>query len=746
MTEFKSGVDLSLMEGVLRQYQDDSTSLIMILQQAQAIYGYLPQEVIYHVAERTGNSPAKVMGVATFYSYFRLKPMGIYQIMLCDGTACHVNGSDRIRAAITQELGIHNGETTEDGMFTLNEVACLGCCSLAPVMMINGDTYGNLTPEKTINILRQLRQRESGEGIRILVGQGSCGVSAGAGRVAKVLAGHMTATDSFTVETTGCIGMCYLEPIVDIYEGEKLLHRLVKVTETDALGIVEAVRKKDFSKLEAMFISDEDARFLKKQKRVALRHCGVVDPTSIDDYIKKDGYKAIDKALHMTPEEVIEEIKVSGLAGRGGAGFPTWFKWNAARNAEGEHKHLICNADEGDPGAFMDRAVIESDPHSLIEGMLIGAYAIGASDMYVYIRAEYPLAVERLGNAIEQARSRGLLGENILGSGFSCDLNIKIGAGAFVCGEETALIESMEGKRGMPRLKPPFPAQSGYLNEPSNINNVETFANVAWIINNGGAAFAAMGTENSKGTKVFALTGKVQRGGLVEVPMGNSLRDVIFDIAGGIKDGRSYKAVQMGGPSGGCIPADLVDTPIDYKALSATGAIMGSGGMVVMDDSTCMVNIARFFLDFTARESCGKCVPCRIGTTRMMEILNRICDGQGQEGDIEMLEQLCVSIKDGSLCGLGQTAPNPVLTTIRYFRDEYEAHIRDKKCPAHECSALLKISIDPTKCKGCTVCARTCPVECISGERKTPHVIDQSSCIKCKQCVSSCKFDAIVVD
>lgn len=746
MTEFKSGVDLSLMEGVLRQYQDDSTSLIMILQQVQAIYGYLPQEVIYHVAERTGNSPAKVMGVATFYSYFRLKPMGIYQIMLCDGTACHVNGSDRIRAAITQELGIHNGETTEDGMFTLNEVACLGCCSLAPVMMINGDTYGNLTPEKTINILRQLRQRESGEGIRILVGQGSCGVSAGAGRVAKVLAGHMTATDSFTVETTGCIGMCYLEPIVDIYEGEKLLHRLVKVTETDALGIVEAVRKKDFSKLEAMFISDEDARFLKKQKRVALRHCGVVDPTSIDDYIKNDGYKAIDKALHMTPEEVIEEVKVSGLAGRGGAGFPTWFKWNAARNAEGEHKHLICNADEGDPGAFMDRAVIESDPHSLIEGMLIGAYAIGASDMYVYIRAEYPLAVERLSNAIEQARSRGLLGENILGSGFSCDLHIKIGAGAFVCGEETALIESMEGKRGMPRLKPPFPAQSGYLNEPSNINNVETFANVAWIINNGGAAFAAMGTENSKGTKVFALTGKVQRGGLVEVPMGNSLRDVIFDIAGGIKDGRSYKAVQMGGPSGGCIPADLVDTPIDYKALSATGAIMGSGGMVVMDDSTCMVNIARFFLDFTARESCGKCVPCRIGTTRMMEILNRICDGQGQEGDIEMLEQLCVSIKDGSLCGLGQTAPNPVLTTIRYFRDEYEAHIRDKKCPAHECSALLKISIDPTKCKGCTVCARKCPVECISGERKKPHVIDQSSCIKCKQCVSSCKFDAIVVD
>ena len=746
MTEFKSGVDLSLMEGVLRQYQEDATSLIMILQQAQSIYGYLPQEVIYHVAQRTGNSPAKVMGVATFYSYFRLQPMGTYQIMLCDGTACHVNGSERIRTAITQELGIHNGETTEDGMFTLNEVACLGCCSLAPVMMINGDTYGNLTPEKTIKILRQLRQREAGNGIRILVGQGSCGVSAGAARVAKVLAGHMTATDSFTVETTGCIGMCYLEPIVDIYEGEQLLHRLVRVTETDALGIVEAVRKKDFSKLEAMFISDEDARFLKKQKRVALRNCGVVDPTSIDDYINHAGYQALDKALKMKPEEVIEEIKVSGLAGRGGAGFPTWFKWDAARKAEGEQKHLICNADEGDPGAFMDRAVIESDPHTLIEGMLIGAYAIGASDMYVYIRAEYPLAVERLSQAIEQARSRGLLGKNILGTDFSCDLNIKIGAGAFVCGEETALIESMEGKRGMPRLKPPFPAQSGYLNEPSNINNVETFANVAWIIQHGGTAFAAMGTENSKGTKVFALTGKVQRGGLVEVPMGNSLKDVIFDIAGGIKDGRAYKAVQMGGPSGGCIPAALMDTPIDYKALSATGAIMGSGGMVVMDDSTCMVNIARFFLDFTARESCGKCVPCRIGTTRMMEILNRICEGEGQEGDIELLEELCVSIKDGALCGLGQTAPMPVLTTRRYVREESAAQIREKTCAAHECSALLTISIDPAKCTGCTVCARKCPVECISGTRKEPHVIDQSACIKCKQCVSSCKFGAIVVD
>ena len=743
MTEFKSGVDLSLMEGVLRQYQDDDTSLIMILQQAQSIYGYLPQEVIYHVAERTGNSPAKVMGVATFYSYFRLKPMGTYQIMLCDGTACHVNGSERIRTAISQELGIANGETTEDGMFTLNEVACLGCCSLAPVMMINGETYGNLTPEKAIKILRKLRQRESGEGIRILVGQGSCGVSAGATRVAKVIAGHKTATDSFTVETTGCIGMCYLEPIVDIYQGDTLLHRLVKVTETDALGIVQAVRKNDFSKLEAMFISDEDARFLKKQKRVALRHCGVVNPTSIDDYINHQGYQALDKALRMEPEAVIEEIKVSGLAGRGGAGFPTWFKWDAARKAEGEHKHLICNADEGDPGAFMDRAVIESDPHTLIEGMLIGAYAIGASDMYVYIRAEYPLAVERLSKAIEQARSRGLLGENILGTGFSCDLNIKIGAGAFVCGEETALIESMEGKRGMPRLKPPFPAQKGYLDEPSNINNVETFANVAWIIQNGGAAFAAMGTENSKGTKVFALTGKVQRGGLVEVPMGNSLKDVIFDIAGGIKDGRQYKAVQMGGPSGGCIPASLIDTPIDYESLSAIGSMMGSGGLIVMDEDNCMVDIAKFYLEFIVDESCGKCSPCRIGTKRLLGLLTKITEGNGEPEDLDTIEELCNHIKQSALCGLGQTAPNPVLSTLKHFREEFEAHVYEKRCPAGVCKALIQYMVDPTKCKGCTRCAQGCPTGAISGAVRAPHIINQSKCIKCGACMDHCRFDAI---
>ena len=583
--------------------------------------------------------------------------------------------------------------------------------------------------------------------MRVVVGQGSCGIAAGAGKVYNALASLRANPSDYSLETTGCIGMCFLEPIVDLYEGEDLKARLVHVAEGDAEKIVNAVLQNKLEELKPMMISDDDASFLSQQTRIALRNCGIIDPTDINSYKAKDGYKALEKVLKtMTPEEVIEEIKVSGLAGRGGAGFPTWFKWNAARGSEGDEKYLICNADEGDPGAFMDRAVIESDPHNLIEGMLIAAYAIGASEAIVYVRAEYPLAIIRLENAIAQAKAEGIIGDDIMGSGFSCKFRYMAGAGAFVCGEETALIESLEGKRGMPRLKPPFPAAAGYKMKPSNINNVETFANVAWIINNGGEAFAAMGTEGSKGTKVFALTGKVKRGGLVEIPMGATLRHVIFDIGGGIREDKRIKAVQMGGPSGGCIPERLLDTVIDYKALSATGAIMGSGGMVVMDESTCMVGMAKFFLDFTSKESCGKCVHCRIGTRRMLEILTRIVEGNGKEGDIELLEELCNAIKDGALCGLGQTAPNPVLTTIRYFRDEYEAHINDKKCPAGECMDLLHYRIDPEKCKGCTMCARNCPVKAISGETKKPHVIDESKCIKCGHCMTLCKFDAISVE
>ena len=583
--------------------------------------------------------------------------------------------------------------------------------------------------------------------MRIVAMKGSCGIAAGAGKVYDAIVAEIAKFGDVELGSTGCIGMCFLEPIVDIYEGKDLVRRLVKVAPENAEAIVAAVRTGDLSKVDDITISDDDAEFLSRQTRIALRHCGLIDPTSLEDYRAADGYVGLEKVLKtMTPEQVIEEIKISGLAGRGGAGFPTWFKWNAARQSKETPKYLICNADEGDPGAFMDRAVIESDPHNLIEGMLIGAYAIGASEMIVYVRAEYPLAIVHLTEAIRQAEEANLLGDNILGTGFSCHMRIKAGAGAFVCGEETALIESLEGKRGMPRLKPPFPAQKGYMDMPSNINNVETFANVGWIMANGGAAFSAMGTENSKGTKVFALTGKIKKGGLVEIPMGKTLRDVIYGIGGGVRDNKEFKAVQMGGPSGGCIPANLLDTVIDYRALGATGAIMGSGGMVVMDESTCMVGMAKFFLDFTANESCGKCVHCRIGTKRLQEILTRIVNGEGKEGDVELLEELCLGIKDGALCGLGQTAPNPVLTTIRYFREEYDAHIREKKCPAKECVALRTYKIDETKCKGCTVCAKKCPAKAISGEKKQPHVIDADKCIRCDQCIKNCKFDAIYVE
>ena len=579
--------------------------------------------------------------------------------------------------------------------------------------------------------------------MKILVGEGSCGIAAGAEKVYSALQKALAGT-AHTLGVTGCIGMCYLEPIVDVYPDGGEVIRLVRVKPEDAEKILAFLNDGSEEHIKDLVVSEEDSQFLKKQTRIALRRCGIIDPNEISDFLKNDGYTALKKVLSgMTPEQVIDTVKISGLAGRGGAGFPTWFKWNAARQSAGDEKYLICNADEGDPGAFMDRAVIESDPHNLIEGMLIAAYAIGAKHAVVYVRAEYPLAIKRLERAIKQAQENGYLGENILGSQFSCDMRIKAGAGAFVCGEETALIESLEGSRGMPRLKPPFPAQSGYWHKPSNINNVETFANVSWIINNGGEAFAAMGTENSKGTKVFALTGKIKRGGLVEIPMGKTLRDVIFDIGGGMKGTKKFKAVQMGGPSGGCIPAELIDTIIDYKALGATGAIMGSGGMVVMDEDTCMVGMAKFFLDFTAKESCGKCVHCRIGTMRMLEILERITEGKGKEGDIELLEELCSSIKDGALCGLGQTAPNPVLTTIRYFRNEYEDHIKNKKCSAGECTALVKYSIDPSTCRGCTLCARNCPVKAIEGEVKKPHSINTLVCIKCGKCKSVCKFGAV---
>jgi NADH-quinone oxidoreductase subunit F len=589
--------------------------------------------------------------------------------------------------------------------------------------------------------------------IQVIVGLGSCGIAAGANKTYKKIEELQVAENlQFDLKQTSCVGMCYREPLVEIIDdtghymyGDVDQERAVEILDKH-IGNQEPV--KEYVVQSDLFDAGVDQHFLEGQVKIALRHCGMIDPESIDEYVANEGYAGLKKIAEeqIAPDKIIQEVLDSGLRGRGGGGFPTGKKWRFTANSEGDEKYVICNADEGDPGAFMDRSLLEGDPHAVLEGMAIAGYAVGASHGVIYCRAEYPLAIKRLNIAIEQARNKGYLGKDAGGiKGFDFDLYIKEGAGAFVCGEETALIASVEGKRGMPRKRPPFPAVSGLWKKPTNINNVETYANIPYIIHKGSESFSKYGTEKSKGTKVFALAGKINHSGLVEVPMGMSIRDIIFELGGGIPDGKKFKAVQMGGPSGGCIPEYLADTIVDYDSVNATGAIMGSGGMVVMDESTCMVDVAKFFLNFTQEESCGKCTFCRMGTKRMLEILERITNGEGKEGDIEKLEDLAEQIKDNSLCGLGQTAPNPVLTTIKYFRDEYEAHIRDQKCPAKSCKTLLTYEIVPEACTGCMVCAKKCPVDAISGERKQPHVIDQEACIKCGDCYRRCRFDAITV-
>ena len=555
--------------------------------------------------------------------------------------------------------------------------------------------------------------------------------------------------DNVRVIKTGCFGLCAKGPIV-IIRPEDTFYAMV--TKEDCLEIIEK-HILNGELVERLLCKDVDGtlvkkldelNFYKKQKRIALKNCGVINPEDIDEYIAFDGYKALEKVLmEMTPEEVIEEITKSGLRGRGGAGFPTGKKWFLTRNVEADQKYVVCNADEGDPGAFMDRSILEGDPHSVIEAMIIAGYSIGATKGYIYVRAEYPIAVHRFDVAIKQAREYNLLGKNIFGTDFSFNIEIRLGAGAFVCGEETALLESIEGRRGQPRVKPPYPANSGLWGKPTLINNVETFANITRIILNGAEWYSKIGTETSKGTKVFALGGNVINTGLVEVPMGTTLREIVYDIGGGIPNNRDFKAAQTGGPSGGCIPKEHLDTPIDYESLKEIGSMMGSGGLIVMDDSKCMVNLAKFYLEFTVDESCGKCTPCRIGTKRMLEILEKICNGEGNLEDLRKLEELTITIPKTAICGLGQTAPNPVISTLKYFRDEYLEHIKYKKCRTGECKALAKIQIDPEKCRGCGICKKNCPVNAISGEIKMPHHIDEDICIKCGTCISKCPFKAI---
>jgi len=583
--------------------------------------------------------------------------------------------------------------------------------------------------------------------VRVCIGTG--GLAAGG---KEVIAAFKKAISDFCVDLdldftchyqkVGCRGFCARDVLVDVVDGDKSV-TYQGVKPDNAKRIVQE-HLIEGNPVAEWLIDDAYYAFHEKQHKILLKDCGAIDPEDIQAYINAGGYDAIKKILsEMTSADVITEIKASGIRGRGGAGFPTGVKWDACNKAPGETKYIVCNADEGDPGAFMDRSIIEGNPHAVIEGMMIAAYAIGSDLGYVYIRAEYPSAVERLKLAMAQAHEAGYLGKNIFGSGFNFDLRIKLGAGAFVCGEETALIASIEGQRGMPRAKPPFPVHRGLWGKPTVINNVETLANIPVIMRKGSAWYASIGTEKSTGTKVFALTGKVRNTGLIEVPMGIRLGEIIYDIGGGIEGGRQFKAVQTGGPSGGCIPASLLDTPVDYESLAKVGSIVGSGGMVVLDETDCMVNIAKFFLEFTRAESCGKCVPCRIGTKRLLEILERITKGEGKPGDIALLEDMSVDIKLASLCGLGQTAPNPVLSTIKYFRDEYEAHINDKRCPAGVCKDLLTFSVLPDACKGCGACLRACPAKAITGEKKKPHLIDPSLCIKCGACFDVCKFKAV---
>jgi len=793
--------DLEFVENIIKELGKGTESVIPILQAIQEHYHYLPQEVLQHVCQITEITPAQITGVSTFYNQFRHKPAGEHMIHVCVGTACHVKGANLVYDAFYDYLDIQDGEDTDsEQLFTVEKVACLGCCTLAPAIRIDDITYGHLTSDIVPRVIKDFLEldkkgaiQHSGEHIadiregygEIRISLDSCCIAKGSAKVYEALERAVSQIGArAVVKSVGCTGMTYLTPLVevlvpksnilpkDVNTKENLFHSTLyaRVKPADAKSIIlRHFKPKGISRKASHFASnlldniltDESwepithysidvrdapiAEFTDRQKRIATENCGNVNQVSLEEYIQNDGFNALERCINeLTPEQLIEEIRDSGLRGRGGGGFITGEKWAMVQKAEDVLKYVICNGDEGDPGAFMDRVLLESHPYRIIEGVTIAAYAVGAKEGYFYIRAEYPLAVRRVREAIHRCEENGFLGDNILGSEFSLHLKIMEGAGAFVCGEETALIASIQGDRGMPRLRPPYPSEKGLWGKPTLVNNVETYSLISWIIRNGSEAFAALGTERSKGTKVFALAGKVVRGGLIEVPMGITLREIVEEIGGGIEGGKRFKAVQVGGPSGGCVPAKLSYTPVDYEALTAVEAIMGSGGMVVLDESDCMVDIARYFLEFTQDQSCGKCTFCRIGTHRMLDILNKLCNGEAKKGDIEKLEELAIMVKNGSLCGLGKTAPNPVLSTLKHFRDEYEAHL-EKRCPAGRCKALITYSITDD-CIGCTICAQRCPAEAIKMNPYEKHEIDTENCVRCGTCKQVCPVDAVKVD
>ena len=783
-------IDLSPVDEIVDRVGRGDESTIPILQSIQTHYRYLPAAALRRVCELTQITPAQLTGVASFYPQFRSTPIGEHVVRVCHGTACHVAGASRISDELRRRLRIAPGQDTDAARkFTLQEVPCLGCCTLAPVVQIDAVTHGHSQADAVPQLLDEamvadrrpavraatVRERTSPRTGEIRLGMGSCCIANGSGDVHDALHEALAVTGANAlVKRVGCVGMCHQTPFVEIITPElrAVLYSRVRPehvktivrrhfrpsgfarrlghTVAIAMDLVRHAAAPAAMVQRPLELRDPPiAAFLGRQKHIATEHSGALDPLDLDEYLAHEGFAALDRCRRLLSlKAMIEQVKLSGLRGRGGAGYPTWLKWTTVREADNGTKYVICNGDEGDPGAFMDRMLMESYPYRVIEGLAIAALAVGAAEGLFYIRAEYPLAVERITEALRRCEDRGLLG----GDGATLRLRVVQGAGAFVCGEETAMIASLEGRRGMPTLRPPYPAERGLWGRPTLINNVETYTVVPWIIRNGPEAFAALGTKTSKGTKVFALTGKIQRGGLIEVPMGITIREIVETIGGGVRaestaagmQPHSFKAVQIGGPSGGCLPAALADTPVDYEALIAVGAMMGSGGLVVLDETDCMVDIARYFLSFTQNQSCGKCAPCRIGTRRMLDILERLCAGEGRRGDLKTLEHLARMVSRSSLCGLGKTAPNPVLTTLRYFRDEYEAHL-EGRCPAGRCKSLIAYAVTDA-CTGCTLCAQHCPAGAIALRPYQRHEIDGEKCTHCDVCRTRCPEDAIRIE